>query len=84
MHNETIYAVSQKGIYSADVNDPNLIDFNNWLQPAGDLLGNFRSISVLDDKIFTCSTSMLYELLGIDELSIRRNYNRTILNLRSC
>ena len=83
VHNETIYAVSQKGIYSADVNDPNLIDFNNWLQPAGDLLGNFRSISVLDDRIFTCSTSMLYELLGIDELSIRRNYNRTILNLRS-
>ncbi len=38
---ETIYAVTQKGIYSADINDPNLIDFNNWLQPEGDLYGEF-------------------------------------------
>ena len=83
VHEGTIYAVSQKGIYSADVNDPNLIDYNNWLQPAGDLLGAFRSISVLDDKIFTCATSRLYELVGIGELQMRRNYNRTILNLRA-
>ena len=77
----TIYAVSQKGIYSANADDPNLIDFNNWLQPTGNLLGDFRSITVLDGKIFTCSTSMLYELVGIGELQMRRNYNRTILNL---
>ncbi len=83
VHDETIYAVSEKGIYSADINDPNLIDFNNWLQPTGDLIGDFRSISVLADGIFTCSSSILYQLLGIDDLRQRRNYNRTILKLRS-
>lgn len=83
VHEGTIYAVSQKGIFTADVNDPNLIDYNNWLQPAGELLGDFRSISVLDGKIFTCSASLLYELTAIDELRLRGNYDRTIVNLRS-
>ena len=80
---ETIYAVTQKGIYSADINDPNLIDFNNWLQPEGNLTGNFLSISVLADQIFTCSSSILYQLIGIGELRQRRNFNRTILKLSS-
>ncbi|WKK66042.1 two-component regulator propeller domain-containing protein [Lutimonas zeaxanthinifaciens] len=83
VYDETIYAVSEKGIYTADAKDPNLIDFNNWLQPEGDLLGNFRSIAVLEGQIFTCRSSLLYQFTGIDELLQRRNYNRTILNLRS-
>ncbi|UCE94697.1 MAG: hypothetical protein JSV73_05360, partial [Flavobacteriaceae bacterium] len=83
VYEETIYAVTEKGIYSADVNDPNLIDYNNWLQPEGDLLGNFRSISILEGQIFTCSSSLLFQLVGIDQLQQRRNYNGTILKLRS-
>ena len=83
INDQTIYAVTQKGIYSADINDPNLIDYNNWLQPEGNLLGNFLSISVLDGQIYTCSSSLLYQLVGIDELIQRRNYNETILKLRS-
>ena len=47
----TIYAVTQKGIYTADINDPNLIDFNNWSQPQGDFLGNFVSISIFNNDI---------------------------------
>ena len=83
IYNETIYAVTQKGIYSADINDPYLVDFNNWLQPEGNLLGNFLSISVLSDVIYTCSSSILYELVGVDGLLQRINYNKTILKLRS-
>jgi len=83
VHQETIYAVSQKGIYSADINDANLIDFNNWYQPEGELLGDFKSISVLADRIYTCSSSKLYELVGIGAITERRNYSRTILKLRS-
>ena len=83
VHEETIYAVSQKGIYSADINNPNLIDFNNWYQPEGELLGDFKSISILADRIYTCSSSILYELVGIDKLSQRSNYNSSILKLRS-
>ncbi len=83
IYNETIYAVTQKGIYSADINDPYLVDFNNWLQPEGELLGNFLSISVFSDVVYTCSSGILYELVGVDDLLQRRNYNKTILKLRS-
>ena len=83
IYNETIYAVTQKGIFSADVTNPSLVDFNNWLQPEGDLLGNFTSISVLEDIIFTSSSSLLYQLVGVDRLIQRRNYNSNILKLWS-
>jgi len=83
VNDQTIYAAGKKGRYSADINDPNLVDYNNWLQPAGQLLGDFTSISVLDDKIYTCSSRVLYELDGIDNLSQKKNYNQNILKLRS-
>ena len=83
VYEDNIFAVTEKGIYSAFVNDPNLIDFNNWLQPEGDLLGNFRSISVIGDQIFTCSSSLLFQFIGVDQLVQRRNYNNTILKLRA-
>ena len=83
VYDEIIYVVTKKGIYSAGINNPNLIDYNNWLQPEGDFLGDFRSISVLGNQLFTCSSSLLYQLVGRDELRQRRNYNRTILKLRS-
>lgn len=83
VNDQTIYAVSKKGIYSADINDPSLVDFNNWLQPEGELLGDFRSISVLDDKIYTCSAGILFELQGIDKLNQKKNYSQNILKLRS-
>lgn len=83
VYDQTIYAVTQKGIYTADINNPNLIDFNNWRQPEGNFLGDFRSISVLDDQIFTCSSSLLYQLISVNELRQRRNYNSKILKLRS-
>lgn len=78
-----IYAATVKGIYSADVNEPNLIDYRNWSQPKGDLLGDFRSFAWHNGAIFTCSSSLLFEMQGTDQLRQRRNYNRTIYNLRS-
>lgn len=80
---ETIYAVSQKGIYSADVKDPNLIDYNNWLQPEGDLLGNFSSIDIFNNKIFTSSSNLLYELVSIEQLQLSKSYSQSILKIRS-
>lgn len=81
--NETIYAATQKGIYSADINDPNLVDYNNWLQPEGALLGNFLSIAIFSEGVFTARSNSLYELAGVDELIQRRNFATNILKLRS-
>lgn len=83
VQDQTIYAVTEKGIYSAFVDDPNLIDFNNWLQPKGDLLGNFKSISIVDDKVFTCKSTVLYQLMGFDNLVQRKSYTANIIKLRT-
>ena len=81
--NGTIFAVTQKGIYSADINDPNLIDYNNWLQPEGELLGNFLSIETFNDNLYVSRLNVLYELISFDQLQVRGNYDQTILHIRS-
>lgn len=62
--NETIYAATELGIFSADVNNNSLIDFNNWTQPQGSLLGSFKAIASFNDKIYTASGTNIYELTG--------------------
>jgi hypothetical protein len=80
---ETIFAVTQKGIYSAEIKDPNLIDYNNWLQPEGELLGDFLSIETFNDNLYTSKSNVLYELISIDQLQIRGTYDQIILHIRS-
>ena len=79
----TIYAATAKGIYSADVTDPNLIDFNNWLQPEGDLLGDFVSVEVFDDKIYTSRGNSIYRFTDIDQISNVGSYSEIIVDLKA-
>jgi len=60
--NDIIYVATKKGIYTANVNNPNLIDFNNWTQPQGVFMGNFTQISIFNDKIFTARNNTLFSL----------------------
>ena len=46
---DKIYAATENGIYSADINNPNLIDFNNWTKST--IAGPYISIQVFDNKI---------------------------------
>ncbi len=32
IHQDIIYVATKNGVYTADINNPNLIDFNNWTQ----------------------------------------------------
>lgn len=79
----TIYAATVKGIYSADVTDPNLIDFNNWLQPEGDLLGDFVSVEVFDDEIYTSRGNSIYRFTDIDQISNVGSYSEIIVDLKA-
>lgn len=80
---ETIFAAAEKGIYSADVNDPNLIDFNQWLQPEGELVGNFSSVVHFENKVFTARANNLYELFSIDDLNLTTAFDSNILSLKA-
>ena len=61
---EKIYAATATGIFTADVNNPNLIDFNNWTQPQGDFSGNFKAIEVFDNRLFAARDANFYEVIA--------------------
>lgn len=79
----TIYAATIKGIYTADVRDPNLIDFNRWLQPEGELSGDFRAIEVFDESVYTAQGAVLYRFTGIDQVESVSSFNRNIIDLKA-
>ncbi len=56
--NDTIYATSdsQNGLLSAAVNNPNLVDFNEWATVA---TGNFRGITVFNNELLVLQNNDL-------------------------
>lgn len=80
IHQDKIYAATEDGIYSADVNNPNLIDFNNWTKYFN---GPFTSIQVFEDKIFTSKYRVLYEVTSTFNLVNLQSFSARILKLKS-
>jgi len=82
--NNVIYAATTKGIYTADLNNPNLIDFNNWTQPQGSLVGNFLHLSIFNNKIFTTKSNILYSINPItNSLEIEKTLPSAIRGIKS-
>ena len=79
----TIYAATKKGIYSADLNDPYLIDYNNWDQPQGNFLGDFSTIIIFNEDVFTTRSTFLYRLIASSNLEQIDVYPQAILNIKS-
>ncbi len=79
----TIFAATEKGIYTADITNPNLIDFNNWLQPKGTFLGSFLTINIFNNEIFTSKETTLYKLNSLSSLQQVYTYTQSIINLTS-
>ena len=76
---EMIYAATENGIYTADLRDTSLIDFNSWLHTQN---GNFPAISVFDSKIYTARGHNLYEVLDTD-LQLKRSFSAPAINLKA-
>jgi len=83
VYHDSIFAATKNGIYVADLKNPNLIDFNNWLQPSGNLIGNFTNISIFNNKIYITKNNILYLLNPInDSLTSVISLNSAILSLK--
>ncbi len=78
-----IYAATESGIFVADVNSSNLIDFNNWSQPQGNFLGNFKAIEVFNDRLFTAKATEFYEVTSLTSLQLITTQPTIIKNLKS-
>ncbi|MAD97783.1 MAG: hypothetical protein CMB99_10700 [Flavobacteriaceae bacterium] len=78
--NNTIYAVTEDGIFTADRTNPNLIDFNNWTQQ---FTGRSFSHSMnFNNTIYVSEGAILYELdAGV--LNVVRNFSSQILDMKA-
>ena len=79
---DQIFAATENGIFSAEVNNPNLIDFNNWRQPEDNLIGKFSSIATFGNKLYCSKGNGLYQLIG-NNLILIDTFQEPIIDLRS-
>ena len=79
----TIYAATENGIYTANTSNLNLIDFNNWQQPQASFLGDFTAIKTFGDKLFTAKNNILYQVLNPNTLQQFNIYPTKIVNINS-
>jgi len=75
----TLYAATEKGIFMAAIDNPNLIDFNNWTQ---NFTGNFTDITIFNNQIFTSQNGSLYKIEN-NNLTLVKTYASTIKTLKS-
>jgi len=74
-----IYAATENGVFTADVFDPNLIDYNNWTQ---NFTGNFACVEIFNNEIYTAKSRSLYTIES-GTLKLKKNLPQTIRNLKA-
>lgn len=77
--NNIIYAATVNGIFTANVLDPNLIDYKRWTQI---FTGDFVAIEVFNNEIFTSRTRNLYTL-NSNSLILQKTYSQNIRSLKA-
>ena len=77
---DTIYAATESAIYSADVNNPNLIDYQQWTSFSN---GNWVGIQSVNEKLFAANNNtLLYEVVTNNTI-VREDYTSLIQDIRS-
>ena len=67
-----IYAATEKGIYSADLNNPNLIDFNSWTLEPIKANKSFNAICTINNQVFVNQNNTNF---NADTMYVFRNNN---------
>ncbi|WP_299670663.1 hypothetical protein [uncultured Polaribacter sp.] len=76
--NNIIYAVTENGIFKADITSNTLIDYNNWQQLFSGR--NFKGISLLND-LYVFEGSKLFEFDGTNLVEVR-NFSENITSIK--
>ena len=78
--NNNLYAPTNAGLKKADLNNPNLIDFQFWDTL---FLGNFSLINFVGNNLYTIkSDNNLYKIMG-SNLVPSLNFSETVVDLKS-
>lgn len=78
VYNDIIYAATELGIYTADVANPNLIDFNNWQLR---FPGNYTHITDFNNRLFSVSGNTIYEVNGAS-INAVRSYGEPVVGFK--
>ncbi len=81
-HNR-IYAATKEGIFSADADNEELVDFNNWVQPTGSFTGNFSAVTAFNERLFAAKENILNEIISPQSLLPVRSFPENILDLKA-
>ena len=78
--NNELYAATNAGLKKADLDNPNLIDFQFWDTHS---LGNFLLINFVENNLYTIkSDNKLYEVVG-SNLVPSLNFSESVVDLKS-
>lgn len=77
--NDIIYAATDDGIFTADVFNPNLIDYNSW---ANSFSGNFVSIAIFNNQVYTARDRNLY-VVENNALVLKNTSTQTIKSIEA-
>ena len=83
VYNGRIYAATAEGIFSADANDPNLIDHNSWKKPEGNFTGNFTAISIFNGRLYASRGVELLEINAPGNIVTVRTFPEQVKNLKA-
>ncbi len=82
IENGIIYAATEQGFYTADINDLNLVDFNNWTNH--DLtLSPYSDVVAYNGKIYVSGASSLYEFDFLNGFTSVKMYTTNISELKA-
>jgi len=79
-HNNIIYAATRQGFYTADLNDPFLIDFNNWTQHYN---SDFSNLEVFNNQIYGSVNNALHRINSDFSLTTIFNLTENITDIRT-
>ncbi|NVJ88531.1 MAG: T9SS type A sorting domain-containing protein [Flavobacteriaceae bacterium] len=80
VNNSTIYAATENGIFSANVNNTLLIDFNNWTQEFSGR--NFSHIEIFNNAVFVTENTNLFQINN-GQLNLTRNFFEEVKNINA-
>jgi hypothetical protein len=78
-----IYAATKEGVFSADADNHELVDYHNWIQPSGSFSGNFYAVTVFNDHLYVAKENNLSEIFSTASLLPVRSFPGKIIDIKA-
>ena len=77
---EIIYAATENGYFTANINEPNLIDFSKWTKYT---VGNYSSLEIFKNQMLISKGRFFFRIVNQNTLELIETLSSTIINIKS-